>query len=168
MTAEQVSVYDAVVASAQGEDTSSESSAARQNRHLTALWDLRGVSLHPDLLAGGSIGSASNPSDARVILQRSGKLAWLLHRLDEIKPVGEKVLVFCVRKKLQEALARYFALLTNSWISMAVDFSGAASFSSSSDMTTKLSRSTSKPRTISSAGTSLPVASETRWYRILE
>src|ERR1700680_1598191 len=34
---------------------------------------------------------------------------------------------------------------------MAADFSGAASFSSSSDMTTKLSRSTSKPRTISSA-----------------
>jgi superfamily II DNA or RNA helicase len=111
MTAEQVSVYDAVVASAQGEDTSSESSAARQNRHLTALWDLRGVSLHPDLLAGGSIGSASNPSDARVILQRSGKLAWLLRRLDEIKPLGEKVLVFCVRKKLQEALARHFALI---------------------------------------------------------
>jgi type 1 fimbriae regulatory protein FimB len=36
---------------------------------------------------------------------------------------------------------------------MAADFSGAASFNSSSDMTTKLSRSTSKPRTISSAGT---------------
>src|ERR1700719_472333 len=51
---------------------------------------------------------------------------------------------------------------TNSWISMAADFSGAASFNSSSEITTKLSRSTSKPRTISSAGTSLPVASETR------
>jgi Helicase conserved C-terminal domain/Restriction endonuclease len=63
------------------------------------------------LLAGGSIGSASNPRDSRVILQRSGKLAWLLHRLDEIKPLGEKVLVFCVRKKLQEALAHNLALI---------------------------------------------------------
>jgi hypothetical protein len=43
---------------------------------------------------------------------------------------------------------------------MAADFSVDAFFSSSSDITTKFSRSTSKPRTISSAGTSLPVASE--------
>ena len=46
-----------------------------------------------------------------MILQRSGKLAWLLDRLDEIKLLGEKVLVFCVRKKLQEALARHFTLI---------------------------------------------------------
>jgi hypothetical protein len=45
------------------------------------------------------------------MLQRSGKLAWLLSRLDEIKPLGQKVLVFCVQKKLQEALARHLALI---------------------------------------------------------
>jgi hypothetical protein len=111
MTAEQVSVYDSVIASAQGEDTPSESSAARQNRHLTALWELRKVSLHPDLLAGGSIEMASNARDSRVVLQRSGKLAWLLHRLDEIKLLGEKVLVFCVQKKLQEALSHHLGLI---------------------------------------------------------
>ena len=92
-------------------NASAESSPARQNRQLAALWQLRQVSLHPDLLAGGTIGTASNPRDSRAILQRSGKLAWLLRRLDEIKPLGEKVLVFCVQKKLQEALARHLALI---------------------------------------------------------
>ena len=111
LTAEQVTAYDAIVASAQGEDASTESSPARQNRQLAALWQLRQVSLHPDLLAGGTIGTASNSRDSRVMLQRSGKLAWLLGRLDEIKPLGEKVLVFCVQKKLQEALARHLALI---------------------------------------------------------
>jgi hypothetical protein len=111
MTAEQVSLYDAIVASAQGQDTPSESSVARKNRHLTALWELRRVSLHPDLLAGGSIEMASNPRDSRAILQRSGKLAWLFRRLDEIKPFGEKVLVFCVQKKLQEALSHHLGLI---------------------------------------------------------
>jgi len=102
LTAEQVIAYDAIVASAQGEDPTAESSPANHNRQLAALWQLRQVSLHPDLLAGGSIGTASNSRDARAILQRSGKLAWLLSRLDEIKPLGQKVLVFCVQKKLRK------------------------------------------------------------------
>jgi hypothetical protein len=111
LTAEQVLAYDAIVASAQGEDPAAESSPARQNRQLAALWQLRQISLHPDLLAGGTIGTANNPRDSRAMLQRSGKLMWLLRRLDEIKPLGEKVLVFCVQKKLQEALARHLALI---------------------------------------------------------
>jgi hypothetical protein len=111
LTVEQVIAYDAIISSAKGEDSTSESSWARQNRQLAALWQLRQVSLHPDLLAGGTIAAASNQLDSRLILQRSGKLAWLLRRLDEIKPVGEKVLVFCVQKKLQEALARHLALI---------------------------------------------------------
>ena len=111
LTAEQVTAYDAVVASAQGEDATTESSPDRQNRQLAALWQLRQVSLHPDLLAGGTIGAASNQSESRGILQRSGKLAWLLGQLDEIKKIKEKVLIFCVQKKLQEALARHIALI---------------------------------------------------------
>lgn len=111
LTGEQVIAYDAIVASAQGEDPSDETSPMRQNRQLAALWQLRQVSLHPDLLAGGTIGNASNQRDSRLILERSGKLAWLLRRLDEIKPLGEKVLIFCVQKKLQEALARHLALI---------------------------------------------------------
>ncbi len=111
MTAEQVIAYDAIIASAQGEDPAAVSSPVRQNRQLAALWQLRQVSLHPDLLAEGGIGTANNPRDAREILQRSGKLAWLLQQLDEIKPLDEKALVFCVQKKLQVALARHLALI---------------------------------------------------------
>ena len=111
LSAEQVIAYDAIVASVQGEDPTAESTPANKNRQLAALWQLRQVSLHPDLLAGGSIGTASNSRDSRAILQRSGKLAWLLSKLDEIKPLGQKVLVFCVQKKLQEALARHLALI---------------------------------------------------------
>jgi superfamily II DNA or RNA helicase len=111
MTAEQVAAYDAIIDSAQGEDPAAESGPVRQNRQLVALWQLRQVSLHPDLLASGTIVTASNHRDSRTALQRSGKLAWLLRKLDEIKPTGEKVLVFCVQKKLQEALARHLALI---------------------------------------------------------
>ena len=111
LTAEQVDAYDAIIASAQGEDPATESSPERQNRQLAALWQLRQVSLHPDLLAGGTIGTASNPLGSRAMLQRSGKLAWLLRQLDEIEPLSEKVLVFCVQKKLQEALARHLGLI---------------------------------------------------------
>ena len=78
------------------------------NRLLAALWQLRQISLHPDLLAGGSIGASTN---ARALLQRSGKLAWLLRCLDDIRTRGEKALVFCVQKKLQEALARHLGLI---------------------------------------------------------
>jgi superfamily II DNA or RNA helicase len=111
LTTEQVIAYDAIVASVQGEDPSAEASPVRQNRQLAALWQLRQVSLHPDLLAGGTIGTAINERDSRLMLERSGKLAWLLRRLDEIKSSGEKVLIFCVQKKLQEALARHLRLI---------------------------------------------------------
>ncbi len=111
LTSEQVIAYDTIVASTHRDDRTAGSSSAGQNRQLAALWQLRQVSLHPDLLAGGTIGAARNERDARAILQRSGKLAWLLRRLDEIKPLGEKVLVFCVQKKLQEALANHLALI---------------------------------------------------------
>jgi len=110
-TPEQVTAYDAIVSSAQGDDSAADGTPALQNRQLSALWQLRQVSLHPDLLAGGTIGSASNPREARAILQQSGKLAWLLGRLDQIRPSGEKVLIFCVQKKLQEALSRHLSLI---------------------------------------------------------
>ena len=45
------------------------------------------------------------------MLQRSGKLKWLLRLLDGVKLHGEKVLVFCVQKKLQVALSRHFEMI---------------------------------------------------------
>ncbi len=109
---EQLSAYDAIIESVQGAGESTDEAArSRSNRQLAALWQLRQVSLHPDLLAGGSLASAKTSHNARVVLQRSGKTAWLLQRLDQIKPSGEKVLIFCVQKKLQEGLARLLNLI---------------------------------------------------------
>ena len=108
MTSEQVMLYDTVMVAARHVEGNEDAGGnERQNRQLAALWQLRQVSLHPDLLGGGSINRADNPDSSRAVLQRSGKLAWLLQCLDQIKKNGEKVLVFCVQKKLQEALARH-------------------------------------------------------------
>jgi hypothetical protein len=109
MTPEQTVLYDSVIAAVRGSGDSSEAEGGsqRQNRELAALWQLRQVSLHPDLLGGGNISSASSPALSRAVLQRSGKLAWLLDSLERIKEDGEKVLIFCVQKRLQEALARH-------------------------------------------------------------
>jgi hypothetical protein len=106
MSEEQIEAYDAVVTAAQNTgDVEGPVNNKRQNRQLAALWQLRQVSLHPDLLGGGIIDSAKNSSSSRLELQRSGKLNWLLLCLDQIKDLGEKALIFCVQKKLQEALS---------------------------------------------------------------
>jgi superfamily II DNA or RNA helicase len=108
MAPEQIVLYDTVIKAAHYDcDTDGESSKQHQNRHLGALWQLRQVSLHPDLLGGGTISEADNPESARKVLKLSGKLAWLLQCLDKIKEMDEKVLIFCVQKKLQEGLARH-------------------------------------------------------------
>ncbi|GAA5142500.1 hypothetical protein GCM10023213_28580 [Prosthecobacter algae] len=84
---------------------------APKGQHLAALWHLRQVSLHPDLIGGGSIPTAITESNCRRILNRSGKLAWLLKQLDTIQAKGEKVLVFCVLKELQEALSAHLEVI---------------------------------------------------------
>lgn len=107
MTREQKEFYDTVIESVQrnGRNTENPDDKQQRNRRLAALWHLRQVTLHPDLLGRGSIGSANSSAQSRALLKRSGKLAWLLECLDEIKNRGEKSLIFCVQKKLQEALA---------------------------------------------------------------
>ncbi|MGV3660998.1 MAG: SNF2-related protein [Prosthecobacter sp.] len=82
-----------------------------QRQHLAALWHLRQSSLHPDLIGGGSIQTGRTAKDCRQILSRSGKLEWLLKKLDEIRDDGEKVLIFCVLKQLQEALSRHLEII---------------------------------------------------------
>lgn len=109
MSDEQKILYEqarATVAEAQnaGDDSS-------QGQHLAALWHLRQVSLHPDLVGGGRIVSAHTPAESRRVLLRSGKLAWLLRQLDTLKKQGDKVLVFCVLKQLQEALSRHLEII---------------------------------------------------------
>lgn len=88
-----------------------DTSNSTQGRHLAALWHLRQISLHPDLLGGGRIAAAKNATESRQVLERSGKLAWLIRQLTEIQASGEKVLVFCVLKQLQESLACHLQLI---------------------------------------------------------
>lgn len=106
MTPEQMALYKSIIASVKSiKNYEDENENKNQNRYLSALWSLRQVSLHPDLLAGGNIKAAASSSGARAALVRSGKIKWLLNQLDMIKNLEEKVLIFCVQKKLQEALA---------------------------------------------------------------
>ncbi|MBI5591541.1 MAG: restriction endonuclease [Deltaproteobacteria bacterium] len=108
MSSEQAALYKTVIAAAHNAgNTKDPDGKARLNQQIAALWQLRQVSLHPDLLGGGNIRTANSQASSRAALCRSGKLAWLLNQLDEIKEIGEKVLIFCVQKKLQEALAHH-------------------------------------------------------------
>ncbi len=106
MSSEQLSAYDAVVDAIQNAEANSHPEGKqRNNQQLAALWQLRQVSLHPDLLGGGEMRNTNSVVSAKYELQRSGKLSWLLDCLDEIQLENEKVLIFCVQKKLQEALS---------------------------------------------------------------
>jgi hypothetical protein len=107
MVAEQASVYDSILSSLNGISPEESRSPAAANQQLAALWQIRQVSLHPDLLGGGEIPLAASDSEARAILEKSAKLSWLLEILDRIRADGEKALVFCVQKKLQQALAQH-------------------------------------------------------------
>ena len=109
-TEEQLQQYDAALQGARGDSIpESEEGNKRQNRQLAALWQLRQISLHPDLLGGGTISRANSPGGSRSVLQRSGKLAWLLDMLLDIKHRDEKALIFCVQKRLQEGLAHHLS-----------------------------------------------------------
>jgi len=107
MVAEQASIYDSILSSLKGLSLEEARSPAAANQQLAALWQIRQVSLHPDLLGGGEIPPATSDSDARAILGKSAKLTWLLKTLDQISANGEKALIFCVQKKLQQALAQH-------------------------------------------------------------
>ena len=109
MSAEQQTLYaQARAAVAQASAAGGDSA---QGQQLAALWHLRQVSLHPDLIGSGRIATARTRAECRQVLMRSGKLAWLLQQLDLVKARGEKVLVFCVLKQLQEALSRHLEII---------------------------------------------------------
>ncbi|MBU6375292.1 MAG: DEAD/DEAH box helicase [Bdellovibrionales bacterium] len=109
MTAEQEELYADARESVNNTDPAAD--CAAKGQHLAALWHLRQISLHPDLIGGGSIPVAKTEKDCRRILGRSGKLAWLISKLDEVRAAGEKVLIFCVLKDLQEALSAHLEVI---------------------------------------------------------
>lgn len=105
MTDEQQELYEQARSAVN--EANSQNEPVAQGRHLAALWHLRQISLHPDLVGGGRIATAQKPAECRAILKRSGKLGWMLQQLDFIKGKGEKALIFCVLKHLQESLSRH-------------------------------------------------------------
>jgi hypothetical protein len=109
MSAEQEDIYAEAREAVSNADPTAEGGAKGQ--HLAALWHLRQISLHPDLIGGGSIPMGESEWDCRRILGRSGKLAWLLRKLDDIRSFGEKVLIFCVLKELQATLSAHLEVI---------------------------------------------------------
>lgn len=106
MTCEQLNAYESVIqATHDAKNNNNSDKKQKNNQQLAALWQLRQVSLHPDLLGGGDIRFCNSAESSISELKRSGKLHWLLKCLDNIKSKNEKVLIFCVQKKLQEALS---------------------------------------------------------------
>lgn len=109
MSAEQEALYGEAREAVNNAGSSAEGEAKGQ--HLAALWHLRQISLHPDLIGGGTIPMGKSESECRRILGRSGKLGWLLSKLDDIRSCGEKVLIFCVLKELQAALSAHLEII---------------------------------------------------------
>lgn len=109
MSAEQEDLYAEAREAVNNTDPAAD--AAAKGQHLAALWHLRQISLHPDLIGGGSIRTSKTESECRRILGRSGKLAWLLDLLDVIRDKGEKALIFCVLKELQQALSAHLEII---------------------------------------------------------
>lgn len=106
MTEQQAELYDEVLRCA-NEAGDMESEARKSNQWLASMWELRRVSLHPDLLGDAAGVAASSASASRTYLCQSGKLKWLLETLDTIRAKGEKVLIFAVQKKFQSLLRNH-------------------------------------------------------------
>jgi SNF2 family DNA or RNA helicase len=99
MKGEQLAAYDAVL------DGYREQAAVSDMRGqaLTALHQLRAVSLHPRLHESKAL-IVSGQKQARVVMSESAKLTVLLRQLDEIRSLGEKVILFLVTKQMQRLL----------------------------------------------------------------
>ena len=110
MGTRQAELYDEVIRSANEVETL-EDASDKSNQWLASMWELRRVSLHPDLLGDGSFSHASNPTAGREYFSQSGKLSWLLNQLDAIHKAKEKVLIFAVQKKFQELLRQHLSTI---------------------------------------------------------
>lgn len=105
MEGEQLKSYDSVLSGVSHSD---------ENTALAGLHQLRDVSLHHRLLMGGRLDVPSKKSDLDAFMTESGKFKSLLALLQTIQSRQEKVIIFCINKRLQSflsvALSRYFAL----------------------------------------------------------
>lgn len=108
MTDHQAELYDEVLRCANSA-TELEDATKKTNQWLASMWELRRISLHPDLLGDAVLHTASGAVCSRAYLGKSGKLGWLLERLDGIRRNGEKVLLFAIQKKFQELLRNHLS-----------------------------------------------------------
>lgn len=95
----QLAAYDAVL------DGYRQQAAVSDMRGmaLAALHQLRTVSLHPRLHESNAL-IVSGQKQAREVMSESAKLTVLLRQLDEIRSLGEKVILFLVTKQMQRLL----------------------------------------------------------------
>lgn len=95
----QLKTYNAVL------DDYRQQSATQdmRGRALSALQQLRTVSLHPRLHET-SLLTVNGAGEARKVMNESAKLKVLLKQLDQIKSINEKIILFMVNKQLQRAL----------------------------------------------------------------
>lgn len=96
----QLQAYDQVLNDYRSRSASDEGA---RGMALTALSELRAISLHPRLNQEAELYS-QNGKQARQFMMESGKLIVTLKLLDEIKAKGEKVILFMMTKRLQRLL----------------------------------------------------------------
>ncbi len=100
MQGAQLAAYDAVL------DEYREQAATEDMRGqaLTALQKLRSVSLHPRLSDSAIELIVQGRDQAKAVMSESAKLKVLLKQLDNIRSLGEKVILFLVTKQMQRLL----------------------------------------------------------------
>jgi len=99
MKADQLAAYDAIL-----EDYRQRNATEDMRGHaLTALHQLKVISLHPQLNNEGVL-IVRSPSKCREVMAESAKLRILLKLLDDIRALGEKVILFLVTKQMQRLL----------------------------------------------------------------
>lgn len=99
MKGEQLAAYNAVL------DAYRKQSAREDNRGaaLTALHQLRSISLHPRLQQEQTL-LVKGSRQCRALMSESARLRVLLRQLDEIRSRGEKVILFLITKQMQRLL----------------------------------------------------------------
>ena len=102
MPAAQQQAYEMVVDLARQEQAETEDSRIAV---LSGLHRLRDVSLHPDLSDGGIIKVPTSKQEVENSIAKSGKLSQLFKLLQEIRARNEKVIIFCINKRLQTFLS---------------------------------------------------------------
>lgn len=105
MEGEQLTSYDSALSGVK---------ESEENMVLAGLHQLRDISLHHRLLLGGHLNLPTKQQDLDHFIAESGKLKSLLYLLRSIQSRSEKVIIFCINKRLQSflsvALGRCFAL----------------------------------------------------------